>query len=33
MLNLEWYRTFKAIYERGTLTEAADTLLLTQPGS
>lgn len=32
MLNLEWYRTFKAIYERGTLTGAADTLLLTQPG-
>ena len=32
MLNLEWYRTFKAIYERGTLTGAAEHLLLTQPG-
>ncbi|RUT79148.1 LysR family transcriptional regulator [Ancylomarina longa] len=32
MLNLEWYRTFKAIYERGTLTGAAENLLLTQPG-
>ncbi|WP_421919794.1 LysR family transcriptional regulator [Marinifilum sp.] len=32
MVNLEWYRTFKAIYERGTLTGAADTLLITQPG-
>jgi len=32
MVNLEWYRTFKAIYERGTLTGAAETLLLTQPG-
>ncbi len=32
MINLEWYRTFKAIYERGTLTGAAETLLLTQPG-
>ena len=32
MVNLEWYRSFKAIYERGTLTGAAETLLLTQPG-
>ncbi|MCT4604369.1 MAG: LysR family transcriptional regulator [Marinifilum sp.] len=32
MVNLEWYRTFKAIYERGTLTGAAETLLITQPG-
>jgi DNA-binding transcriptional LysR family regulator len=32
MLNLEWYRTFKAIYEKGTLTGAAENLLLTQPG-
>jgi DNA-binding transcriptional LysR family regulator len=31
MVNLEWYRTFKAIYERGTLTGAAEFLLLTQP--
>jgi len=32
MLNLEWYRTFKEIYERGTLTGAAENLLITQPG-
>lgn len=32
MVNLEWYRTFKAIYERGTLTGAAEMLLITQPG-
>ncbi|WP_372754191.1 LysR family transcriptional regulator [Labilibaculum sp.] len=32
MLNLEWYRTFKAIYEKGTLTGAAENLALTQPG-
>lgn len=32
MLNLEWYRTFKAIYERGTLTKASEHLLISQPG-
>jgi DNA-binding transcriptional LysR family regulator len=32
MLNLEWYRTFKAIYEKGTLTAAADALFISQPG-
>jgi Transcriptional regulator len=32
MVNLEWYRTFKAIYEQGTLTGAAEILLITQPG-
>lgn len=32
MVNLEWYRTFKAIYKTGTLTEAADTLFISQPG-
>jgi DNA-binding transcriptional LysR family regulator len=31
MVNLEWYRTFKAIYKTGTLTEAADTLFISQP--
>lgn len=32
MVNLEWFRTFKAIYERGTLTGAADALYISQPG-
>ncbi|WP_294294402.1 LysR family transcriptional regulator [uncultured Chryseobacterium sp.] len=32
MVNLEWYRTFKAIYRTGTLTEAADALFISQPG-
>jgi DNA-binding transcriptional LysR family regulator len=32
MLNLEWYRTFKAIYKTGTLTGAAETLFISQPG-
>ncbi|KQT17109.1 LysR family transcriptional regulator [Chryseobacterium sp. Leaf404] len=32
MVNLEWYRTFKAIYKTGTLTGAADTLFISQPG-
>lgn len=32
MVNLEWYRTFKAIYERGTLTAAAESLFISQPG-
>lgn len=32
MLNLEWFRTFKAIYESGTLTGAAQTLFISQPG-
>ncbi|WP_430813730.1 LysR family transcriptional regulator [Carboxylicivirga sp. RSCT41] len=32
MLNLEWYRTFKAIYEKGTLTAAAEALFISQPG-
>lgn len=30
--NLEWYRTFKAIYEKGTLTAAAESLFISQPG-
>ena len=32
MVNLEWYRTFKAIYEHGTLTKAATALYASQPG-
>ncbi|KAA2240799.1 LysR family transcriptional regulator [Chitinophaga agrisoli] len=31
MLNFEWYRTFKAIYQTGTLTGAAQELLISQP--
>ncbi|KFF23604.1 LysR family transcriptional regulator [Chryseobacterium vrystaatense] len=31
MVNLEWYRTFKAIYETGTLTQASKILLISQP--
>src|SRR5262245_6594076 len=32
MLNLEWFRTFKAIYETGNLTAAAQMLFISQPG-
>ena len=32
MVNLEWYRTFKEIYENGTLTKAAMALYASQPG-
>lgn len=32
MVNLEWYRTFKAIYKSGTLTGAAELLFISQPG-
>ncbi|MDQ8190139.1 LysR family transcriptional regulator [Roseibacillus persicicus] len=32
MVNLEWFRTFKAIYERGSMTAAAEHLLVSQPG-
>ncbi|MBE9583591.1 LysR family transcriptional regulator [Mucilaginibacter sp. JRF] len=32
MTNLEWFRTFKAIYETGSLTGAADKLYISQPG-
>lgn len=31
MVNLEWYRTFKAIYQNGTLTKAATELMISQP--
>jgi len=33
MLNLEWLRTFKAIYESGNLSNAANRLLMSQPGA
>lgn len=32
MMNLEWYRTFKEIYEKGTLTQASISLYSSQPG-
>ncbi|WP_281613037.1 LysR family transcriptional regulator [Flammeovirga sp. SubArs3] len=32
MVNLEWYRTFKEVYENGTLTKAANALYSSQPG-
>jgi DNA-binding transcriptional LysR family regulator len=32
MVNLEWYRTFVAIYEKKTLTKAAKRLYASQPG-
>jgi DNA-binding transcriptional LysR family regulator len=32
LLNLEWLRTFKAIYDTGTLTGAAQQLYISQPG-
>ena len=32
MVNLEWYRTFKEIYENGTLTKASIALHSSQPG-
>ncbi|MDR1090173.1 MAG: LysR family transcriptional regulator [Prevotella sp.] len=31
MVNLEWYRTFKAIYQYGTLTRASQELMMSQP--
>lgn len=31
-INLEWFRTFKAIYETGTLSAAAQELYISQPG-
>lgn len=31
MINFEWFRTFKAIYQTGTLTGAAQELLISQP--
>lgn len=31
MVNLEWYRTFKAVYQTGSLTAASKTLFISQP--
>ena len=31
MVNLEWYRTFKAIYQTGSLTAASKALFISQP--
>ena len=31
MVNLEWYRTFKAIYKQGSMTKAAQDLRISQP--
>lgn len=31
MINLEWYRTFKAVYETGSLTAASKQLFISQP--
>lgn len=31
-LNMEWLRSFKAVYEHGTLTHAAEALFISQPG-
>jgi len=31
MVNLEWYRTFKAVYETGSLTAASKLLFISQP--
>ena len=33
MVDLEWYRTFKAIYECKSISEAAKRLYITQPGA
>lgn len=33
MINFEWYRTFKAIYQAGNLTKAAQELLISQPNA
>lgn len=31
MVNLEWFRTFKTVYEKGTLTSASESLFISQP--
>lgn len=33
MINLEWLRTFKTIYEKGSMTAAAEVLFISQPGA
>ncbi|MFV0422978.1 LysR family transcriptional regulator [Oleidesulfovibrio sp.] len=32
MINLEWLRTFKTVYEKGSMTAAAEALFVSQPG-
>ncbi|QJB57117.1 LysR family transcriptional regulator [Pseudodesulfovibrio sp. zrk46] len=32
MINLEWLRTFKTVYEKGSMTAAAEALFISQPG-
>jgi len=32
LMNMEWFRTFKTIYETGSLTATAQTLYISQPG-
>lgn len=32
MINLEWLRTFKTVYEKGNMTAAAQALFISQPG-
>jgi len=32
MINFEWYRTFKTIYECDSISEASKKLFMTQPG-
>jgi DNA-binding transcriptional LysR family regulator len=32
MINLEWFRTFKTVFEKGNMTAAAETLFISQPG-
>ncbi|WP_246485071.1 LysR family transcriptional regulator [Chitinophaga qingshengii] len=31
MVNLEWYRTFKAVYQAGSLTAASKVLFISRP--
>lgn len=33
MINLEWFRTFKTVYEQGSITKAAEALFISQPGA
>ncbi|MDC7235658.1 MAG: LysR family transcriptional regulator [Spirochaetales bacterium] len=32
MINLEWFRTFKTVFEKGNMTSAAESLYISQPG-
>lgn len=33
MINLEWLRTFRTVYEQGSITKAAEALFISQPGA